>query len=70
MVTEYYNYQVLELSTRNHQEQVEYLKKLIESQNKKIRKETINKIIDLINQDMKIKEFHYLLMKLEEMKNE
>jgi hypothetical protein len=70
MVTEYYNYQVLELSTRNHQEQVEYLKKLIEYQNKKVRKETINKIIDLINQDMKIKEFHYLLMKLEEMKNE
>ena len=44
MVTEYYNYQVLELGVRNHQEQVEYLKKLIEYHKDKARKDAIDEM--------------------------
>jgi uncharacterized protein YeeX (DUF496 family) len=46
MVTEYYNYQVLELGVRNHQEQVEYLKKLIEYHKDKARKDAIDEVIE------------------------
>ncbi len=50
MVCEFYNYQILEMSTRNHKEKVEYLRGLIECLIKRFG-EDIKKEVDKIQHD-------------------